>query len=234
MFVLATLGQKGGSGKSMLARLLAVELARTAKIAVLDADNGQRTLSEWNEARVLNGLKPALAIEVIDPEAEPDFRLNEMGTGDVDYVLIDAPGWSDRTTIELGERADLCVLPSACSSDDLRPTVRLVHELVAGGVRADRIVIVLNRVRSKAEARDAREFLDAAELGGVTVLGEELPDQISYRRGADSGQAPSEVSQGDTGDVARAVAKSIIAKVRSLAAQKAKQRPRRFVDKGTL
>jgi chromosome partitioning protein len=228
-FVIATLGQKGGGGKSMVARLLAVELARQdLKVVVIDADAGQRTLVEWAEARTLNCLEPPIPVIVVDPEAEPDFRLAEVARDGTDYVIVDAPGWSDRMTVELGERADLCVIPTACSADDLRPTVRLFHELVADGVAGERIAIVLNRVRTAAEARFARDFLMEA---GMTPNEAELPDQPTYRKGANGGQAASEVSHDGPRRDAQAVAAELIARAKMLGAraQQAGVEPKRFV-----
>jgi chromosome partitioning protein len=221
--VIALVNQKGGTGKSLLARALATELARKKRsIILVDLDVGQQTSTEWNQARVHNGLTPALRVATVDADVEPDFRIPELSQN-FDYVVLDAPGWSDETTIELAGAADLVVIPTGCGTDDLRPTMRLVFELRQAGIDAQRIVVVLNRIRSGAEAKFARDYLQS---GGLSAVEASLQDRLVYSNAGNAGLAVTEVSAKGPKAEAQAVAKAILERLTAARRQRSKTLPK--------
>ena len=190
--VIAFMNQKGGVGKSMLARAMAVELTRAGKAVVLvDLDINQRTATNWAEARRRNSLKPEIRVELVDLEEEPDFRLAEL-SADFDVVVFDAPGWTDTNTLTLAQISDLCVLPTGLFVDDLYPTMMLAHELDNHGIAPRRITIVLNRKGSDAQEKFARHYLADGGLSGADTA---LPDRAAFAKAGNGGQAAGEVSQ---------------------------------------
>jgi chromosome partitioning protein len=230
--VLACAGQKGGGGKSLIARAIATELGAKKRSAVLvDLDVGQHTAADWNAAREANHITPAVKVIAVDPDEEPDFRIPELSR-DHDTIILDAPGFSDEMTLNLAVVANLVVLPACPSTDDLRPTMRLYHELVQGGLEPERIVIVLNRIRTDPEEKFAREYLKA---GGLEALADGLPDMPIYRKAANVGKAPTEYGPDDARASARKVVSAIMKhaeKIRKRPTRKgtsAEHRPRRFV-----
>jgi len=226
MITVAVIGQKGGSGKTSAARMLAVELAdRGKRVAAIDTDIRQRTFLEWSQARELNELEPVVAVELIDIETEPDLRLAEFRDDGVEWVVIDAPGWIDRSLIEIARMADAVVVPTACSEDELRPTMRLYHELIEEGVRSSRVLILLNRVGTDAEARRARAKLAEGEIPETAVLGASIPDLPIYRSGQDGGQAAQEVSSKGPRETASKAAAEIVSRIEKATAR---VEPRRF------
>ena len=219
--IIATCGQKGGSGKSQCARALSAELARKKKsVVVIDLDVDQQTVSEWAKARAANKITPEIRVETIDPDEDDDFGIPDLSKG-VDYLICDAPGWSDAQTLNLARYADLIVLPTEPSVDDLRPTIRLFHELVGAGVEPERIVIVLNRIRTETEIKFAREYLKGAHIDAL--LKETIPDQPVYRKASNVGQAMTEVSHEGPQKSARDVTDAIL---KTLAGQKKRGKPR--------
>ena len=144
-WVISFAGQKGGTGKSMLAQAFAVDAAkRGTSVLLADLDIAQRTSFEWSQARERNGTEPRIKVAVIDAESSGDFGVTDAGERDL--LGIDAPGWSDEKTLMLAGFSDIMVLPTGASVADLRPTIRLMHELVGGGIGKDRIVTALCRV----------------------------------------------------------------------------------------
>lgn len=229
MITVAMLGQKGGSGKSSAARLLAVELARRGrKVVIVDLDVRQRTIAEWSQARELNDLEPPMSVVLVDHEAEPDFRLGELAQDGADVVVADAPGWIDAALVTLAHRADLNVIPTSCSEDELRPAIRLYHDLVADGVPPARLCFLLNRVGTEAEAKRARTKIAEGEVPDGAVCRTELPELPIYRAGHDGGQAASEVSAKSPRDTAAAVAGELIER---LDKKQASTAPKRFTAK---
>ena len=153
-------------------------------------------------------------------------RLPELAAR-ADALIVDAPGWSDVTTVELGQRADLAVIPTGCSTDYLRPATRLFHELVAGEVSQERIAVVINNVGTSREATFARGYLEQGGVPSATVIEPTLPTQPTFRERANGGQAASEVPHKGPRDAAVAVAAALIARGKALGSRQT-AKPARF------
>lgn len=189
--VVSFAGQKGGTGKSMLSQAFAVDTQKRGQATLLaDLDIAQRTSAEWAEARAHNGYEPRIKVAVIDPEKYGDFGVRAAG-GSCDVLVIDAPGWSDEKTLTLAGFSDVMVLPTGASVADLRPTIRLMHELVGAGIAKDRIVTALCRVQSAGEIDFARNYLGAA---GFSCLKGVLRDMPTYRSLQNEGRCVLEAS----------------------------------------
>ena len=139
--IVSFVSQKGGVGKSALARALAVALSRGGmKVAVADLDFQQSTIGEWAKVRDAHGLKPSVSVR--------SFKTADdaiIAGGAADVLIIDGPARASAGTLELARQSDLVVQPSGCGLDDLRPAVLLFHELLAAGIMRDRLVVALCR-----------------------------------------------------------------------------------------
>ena len=159
--IISFVGQKGGTGKSTLARAFAVEAAKAdTGVLIADLDEAQRTSWDWGQRRAANGFAPAIAVEMV-PRLQVFTRAAE-----VDLLVVDAPGWADASTLWLAQGSQLTVLPTGATVDDLNPTIRLMHELMDKGLADWRVAIALCRVHSDADADFARDYLKQAELQG--------------------------------------------------------------------
>jgi chromosome partitioning protein len=184
--VIAIAGSKGGTAKSTLARALLVEASRTGLRARLVDLDPQGTVADWARLRLSQGIDPA-----VDVVAASTLAAALQDADSIDYLVVDAPGRSGDTTLELARSADLVVLPTGCSSDDLRPMARLANELTAGGVPRERIAVVLCRVSTLGEERDARAYIEESALRAVASS---LPERPAYRVAQNRGFSVSEVS----------------------------------------
>jgi chromosome partitioning protein len=178
--------QKGGVGKSTLARLVAREYAKanwTVKIADLDVSQG--TSFNWQARRLQHELEPAIPVERFGTVEQAV----KTGT-QYDLIILDGPPHSTSGTLKIAEASELVVLPTGLSLDDLEPSVLLAHELVKRGTARPKIVFVLCRVgESEAEITEARTYIDQA---GYTVLKGEIPEKTAYRRASDEGRTLTE------------------------------------------
>ena len=155
--IISFVGQKGGTGKSTLARAFAVEAARAeTRVLIADLDDAQRTSWDWGQRRTANKLMPAIGVEMV-PRLQVFTRAAE-----VDVLVVDAPGWADASTVWLAQGSQLTVLPTGASVDDLNPTIRLMHELTGKGIADWRLALALCRVHSDADAAFARDYLKQA------------------------------------------------------------------------
>jgi chromosome partitioning protein len=155
--IVSFVGQKGGTGKSTLARAFAVEAARHGgSVVIADLDEAQRTSWDWGERRAVNGLQPAIVVERV-PRLQVFTRAAAL-----DLLVADAPGWADASTLWLAQGSQLTVLPTGGTVDDLNPTIRLMHELMDKGIADWRVALALCRIHSDAQAEFARGYLKQA------------------------------------------------------------------------
>ena len=177
--------QKGGVGKSTLARLFAVGAAHRGHSALLaDFDLEQLTCVEWNAMRQRGGVEPE-----IDARSFKSLKKLHKADEDIDFVVADTRGLADDLTKELAEESDVMFLPTGTSSDDLRPTLALARKLAKRGAEG-RIVVVLSKV-GRSEIQIAKAVETIAEAG-FELLGEQWPLRDGFQGDLDAGRAGRE------------------------------------------
>jgi chromosome partitioning protein len=178
-------GQKGGVGKSALARLFAVGAAyRGLKPLLADFDLEQLTCVEWNAIRLQNAVEPDLDVRSFKSLKKLRKREDRAGV-----VVVDTRGLADELSQEIAEESDVAFLPTGPSGDDLRPTLALARKLVRNGAEG-RVVLVLSRVgRSHAQIQRAVETI---EESGFELLAERWPQRDGFQSDLDSGRAGRE------------------------------------------
>jgi len=185
--IISLISQKGGVGKSALARLLAVEIVKagwSAKIA--DLDPAQGTSTKWKARRDVAGFLPDIAVE--------KFRTVDRALKDAelfDLMILDGPAHAEQGGRQMAKASDLVILPTGYSLDDMEPQVEAAYELEESGVHADRILFVFCRAKgSEAEDRAARKYMQKARMNVIAPV---FPELASIRQGHAEGRAASEV-----------------------------------------
>lgn len=116
MGVLVMAGSKGGTGKSLLTMLFAGVLARRgASFAVVDADP-TRAAFLWAEN---NYEGPSFRAEYAADEKTLAHLIHKL-IGEVDTVLVDTPGFENRSSGVAITGADYVLVPSKSSAADIR------------------------------------------------------------------------------------------------------------------
>jgi len=134
--------QKGGVSKSSLARALAVEAARSGlAVKVADLDVGQGSTVDWQKDRIGGGTEPDVPVQL---HRGPQEALRHANGADL--LVIDSPARADKDTLEIARMADLVVLPTGASLDDLRPAIRTANSLKTAGIPNSRLLFVLSRI----------------------------------------------------------------------------------------
>lgn len=204
--VVAFVSQKGGVGKSTLARALAREAAAGGlRVKLADLDTQQGTSVDWHRMRLSAGIEPAVSVEAFATAAQA------LAVADAyDILIIDGPARTSQATLEIARAANLVVQPTGASLDDLRPAVREFHALAKAGLPADRLIFALNRIGTDAEEADARAYLQEAGYG---VLAGCLVERPAYRQAQNSGHAVTETRYGALNARADALIQSLIDRV---------------------
>jgi chromosome partitioning protein len=197
-YVVPFMNNKGGVGKSVLARAYAVEAAKAgASVLIADLDDVQRTSKRWADHRKANGLQPPIRAEVATPRLAYDMADR------AEVLVIDAPGLTDRETLKMAGWSTFCVIPSRANRmDDLSETVRLLHALKAQGIEDWRFGVALNALRAitaEQDDGDARSYL--AEVGFKALPGF-VRDMKEYEVALLEGKAITETGRKDLNDEA--------------------------------
>src|SRR6476620_6526091 len=183
--VIAFISQKGGVGKSSLARALAREAAAGGLVVkIADLDTQQGTSVDWHRQRLDSALEPTVAVEAFKTA---DQALAVAGA--YDLLVIDGPARTSRATLSIAQLADLVVQPTGASADDLRPAIREFHALVQAGISTQKLVFVLNRIGTDSEEADTRSYINEA---GYDALPGCLPERPAYRQAQNLGYAVTE------------------------------------------
>ena len=204
--------QKGGVGKSTLARSTAVALAYTGrKVLLADFDVDQRTCVRWQAQRVARALEPRIEVEAFSKE-------KKLGRVEYDYqdIVIDTRGQHDELSLDLATSADVVFLPSSFSMDDVSPTLRVVESLRNAGVPSARIAIVFCRTGgSKKQGQLARSIL---AMNRIAVLDLYLPQKDGFISLYATGRTGREAPQPKLRSVALAMDEALLAFIEAASA----------------
>jgi chromosome partitioning protein len=128
-----------------------------------------------------------------------------------DALILDGKPNASEQTIEIGQAADLVVIPTGQTVDDLHPGVVLAHSLRKKGIVADGIVFALFRTTgSVRESQAARDYLAEA---GYMVLDGAVPVSTAYGSASDAGRAITETSFQSLNDKASRLGQSVIDRI---------------------
>ncbi len=205
------ISQKGGVGKSTLARLLAREFAaQDWRVKIADLDISQGTSFQWRARRLEHQIEPDIAVEQF---GRVDRALE--AAGQYDLMIFDGAPHSTQATHAIAAASDLVVIPTGLAVDDLQPAVLLAHDLVKAGIARTKIAIALCRVgNSASEVQDARNYLAQSSY---LVLSGEIPEQVGYRRASDEGRALTETRFASLNSRAEQLVQGMVDKISELA-----------------
>ena len=213
-YVIGMVSQKGGAGKSTLARLFARELAKDGfSVKIADLDTQQTTCTEWAADRAEAKIEPEMQVQSF---GNIQTALGEAGRFDA-YILDGRPH-SSQQTLEIAKVAHLIVIPTGQTKDDLRPAVKLAHSLADAGIDPGRVAFALVKTtNSNAELNAARSYLDQTDY---TRLDGFLPVSTAYGIAHDAGKVVTETPHRTLNDKAERLAQSIINRLAAVTTKK--------------
>jgi len=183
---------KGGVGKTALACSYAVARAKLgADVVLMDVNDEQRTALAWSQVREHNSLLPKIRVEAGNPRQ----ALELIGRHDV--LIIDTPGWTDKSTLAIARKSTFMVIPTGPNPTyELGPTVRLLHGLRAEGLEAWRFGVVLSRFSADDKPRREEEQFARAYLAeaGYSALDGCIRNATAYNSALAEGYGMTEIS----------------------------------------
>ena len=201
--ILGLISQKGGVGKSTLARAIACEAQKAElTVKVADFDLQQGTFSKWHQRRLQSDLEQIGSVEMYKSvkdalEASEGF----------DLLIMDGEGRASEKTMDIAKVSDLVIIPSGISNDDTDPTCELARALVDKGISRKKIVVTLSRVGTEASANRAREDIEAR---GFTVVDGYIPEKTSYADAQYVGKSILETSHKSVNEKSQAFIDTLI------------------------
>lgn len=186
---IACISQKGGVGKSTLARDISVQFAANGwDVRIADLDDRQTTTMMWQQKRDDGLIKPTVHVYGCK-NAETAISVSGC-----DLVVFDGKPYSDADTRKIAQMSDLIVIPTGPTLDDLHPQILLAHELQKIRIPQQRILFVLNSVASEidgTEVKAAKEYITEA---GYRCAKAVLPRRTAYGQAQNIGKSISEVT----------------------------------------
>ncbi|MFT5716334.1 MAG: chromosome partitioning protein [Oleiphilaceae bacterium] len=178
--ILSFLGQKGGSGKSTFTRATAVEYVKNGwSVHVADLDERQGSTFKWSIRRAEAELKPEVEVSIYLTE-KTALKAAAM----CDLLIVDGKPYSSKQTLKIAEASNLIVIPTGTTIDDLEPSLELGRELVQAKIPKDKIVFIVNKAASVAEAKEA---IDTIREWGFTTTDLYLDYKAGYGKAMDAG-----------------------------------------------
>jgi chromosome partitioning protein len=216
--------QKGGVGKSTLARSTAVALACAGrKVLLADFDVEQRTCLRWQAQRQARRLEPAIDVAKFSKEAKL-----ERVSDDYDDVVMDTRGQHDALSLDLARSSDVIFLPCSYSLDDISPTLTVVASLRSAGVPPSRVAVVFCRTgKSARQGLHARSIL---KMNEIVALEAELPQRDGFVSLSATGRTGREASGGALQSIAIAMDQALLQFIDTAASGSADRRLRKPVD----
>ena len=196
MYVIAIIGQKGGTGKTTISTSLAVAAELSGgQAAILDLDP-QTNATNWKERRA----EETPAVSSIQPGSLKRTLAALLNAG-AEWVFIDTPGKSDTAAIEAARHADLVLIPSRAQIFDVETLSAVKDALrLANNPRA---FVVLNGIHPsvKSVASSAQTVTTNFDLPVAPVY---ISHRAAYQEAPATGQSPQEIDA--TGKAAQELA----------------------------
>ena len=185
-YVLGFGGQKGGTGKTVLATTAAVESLKAGlKVMVYDLDHTQQSSVMWSTRRHDQKHLPEVEVQPVTRSEIPSALNGE------DISILDMPGFADEKTASIARHCHLFVLPTGTSLTDLDTTILVAHELAEHGVAVERLYFAITKAPDDVSARKAREYIHKA---GYNTIKSYSRFAKSIEQGLNAGLALTEIN----------------------------------------
>ena len=179
MPTIAFVSPKGGVGKTTAALLLASQLARGAKVCIVDADPNH-PIAAWAKGTQL----PENLSVMADVDEDNILDRIEDAAASAPFVIVDLEGTAAKIVLLAVSQADLVIIPMQGSQLDAEQASRAIrvlkqHEKMTG--RAVPFGVLLTRTSPIIRTRTMGHIQGGLVDAGVPMFGVQLHEREAFR-----------------------------------------------------
>lgn len=179
MPTIAFISPKGGVGKTTAALLLASQLARGARVCIVDADPNH-PIAAWSKGAEL----PENLSIVADVDEDTILDRIEEAAAQTPFVIVDLEGTAAKIVLLAVSQADLVVIPMQGSQLDAEQAGRAIrvlrqHEKMTG--RAVPFGVLLTRTSPIIRTRTMGHIQGGLIDAGVPMFATQLHEREAFR-----------------------------------------------------
>ncbi|SOH94975.1 chromosome partitioning protein [Monaibacterium marinum] len=203
-YIVGMVSQKGGRREIYTRTPYGARVwGRGLSTKIADLDTQQQTCTNWAGRRAENGIEPEIQVQSF---ATIKSALEEAAR--FDALILDGKPNASEQTLEIAKAADLVIIPTGQTVDDLHPGVVLAHSLLKKGITPDKIAFAMFKTTgSERENAAARDYITQA---GYMILDGEVSVSTAYGSASDQGKAITETLFRSLNDRASKLAQSVI------------------------
>jgi chromosome partitioning protein len=227
MPTIAFIQPKGGAGKSTSALLLAAELAKGARVIVIDADPNA-PIAKWSSRG-----EGASNLEIVQAGKEDSmFDLIEEAEKKAAFVIVDTEGVADLRAAHTMSASDFVIVPSqgsALDQDNAARAIKLIKDQERHIRRRIPHAVLFTRVNAAIRSRGMAAAESQLATHGIDVFETRIIEREAFKAMFSFNTTldnlnPAHVSGMDKAKTnARAFAREVITRLKSLAGQARQQ-----------
>jgi chromosome partitioning protein len=195
---------KGGAGKTTAALLLATEIARSAKVSVIDADPNH-PIKAWAE----DGNTPAnMHIDATADEENIIERIEEAAEK-TPFVVVDLEGTAAKIVLLAVSQADLVVIPTQGSQLDAEQAgraIRVVRQQEKMSGRKTPFGVLLTRTSPIIRTRTMGHIQASLKQAGIPVFDTQLNEREAFRAMFSFKQPLEQLDPNEVANIDKAIA----------------------------
>jgi chromosome partitioning protein len=212
MPVISFANPKGGSGKSTLVLVLALELSRQgASLAVVDADPNA-VIADWAARRVKDGLQVPFSVVSRPKEGEMVATIGQL-TQTHDWVLVDLEGTASRLLSRALARSHLVLIPLNPSPIDARLAAAAVQLVLEESEALERSIpyrLVYSCYPAAVATRSFKRIDSEIRAEQLPLLNEGLVQRAAFRDIFDFAATLDELTEDKTSGLDQARANAFL------------------------
>lgn len=170
---------KGGVGKTTAALVLATQIAKAARVTVIDADPNHPIAAWSKEAELPDNLSV-----VADADEDNIIEKIEEAASGSPFVIVDLEGTAAKIVLLAVSQADFVVIPTQGSQLDAEQAsraIRVVKQQEKMSGRATPFGVLLTRTSPIIRTRTMGHIQHGLEDAGIPVLKAQLHEREAFR-----------------------------------------------------